>query len=299
MKKLLTGASLLALSLAAQAQEACKFQAERLAEGAMDAVNHVIVRAGGGELHIEGEVGRRSVLATGIACAPREKQLERLQLRISREGDSLVVATEIPEGFNPLNWWRADGVIHLTVKVPAGISIDVEDSSGSARVSKVGSARITDSSGDLYIENIKGSVTVGDGSGQIFVHDIQGPLRLADGSGEISITQIMGDIIIANNASGGIKIEDVRGSVTIGDDGAGDISVERVSGSVKIEEDGAGDILVSSVKNDVSILRDSSGEIEVAAIDGDFTLEDAGSGGVRHQGVGGSIRLAGEPDSNP
>jgi DUF4097 and DUF4098 domain-containing protein YvlB len=299
MKKLLMSVSLLPLSLAAQAREACEHTAERVAEGAMDAVSHVIVRAGGGELQIEGEAGRRSVSATGIACAPREKQLDHLQVRISREGDSLVVATEIPEGFNPLNWFRADGVIDLTVKVPAGISIDVEDSSGSAMISKVGSARITDSSGDLHIENIKGSVTVGDGSGQVFIHDIQGPLRLADGAGDISITEIMGDIIITNNASGAIKIEDVQGSVTIGDDGAGDITVERVSGSVKIEEDGAGDILVSSVKNDVSILRDSSGEIEVAAIDGDFTLEEAGSGGVRHQGVGGNIRLAGVPVSNP
>ena len=299
MNRLLTGVCLVSLSLAVNAQEDCEYQAVRIVEGAMDAVNHVIVRAGGGELEIEGESGRRSVLATGIACAPREKQLEQLQVRISREGDSLVVATEIPEGFNPFNWFRTDGWIHLTVKVPAGISIDIEDSSGSATVSKVGSARITDSSGDLHIENIKGSVTIGDGAGQITVRDVQGSLRLADGSGDVSITEIMGDIIIANDGSGEIKIADVQGSVTIGDDGAGDITVERVSGSVKIEEDAAGDIFVSSIDNDVSILRDSSGEIEVAAIDGDFTVEDPGSGAVRHQGVGGSIRLAGEPESNP
>lgn len=297
MNRLLTGVSLLSVSLAINAQEPCAYEAERIVEGAMDAINHVIVRAGGGELVIEGESGRRSVLATGIACAPREKQLEQLQVRISREGDSLVVATEIPEGFNPLNWFRSDGWLHLTVKVPAGIAIDVEDSSGSAKISRVGSARITDSSGDLHIENIKGSVTIGDGSGQITVRDIQGPLRLADGSGDVAIAEITGDIIVANDGSGEIKIADVQGSVTIGDDGAGDITIERVSGSVKIEEDAAGDIFVSSIKNDVSILRDRSGEIEVAAVDGDFTVEDPGSGAVRHQGVGGSIRLAGEPES--
>ena len=127
MNRLLTGASLLSLSLAVSAQENCEYQAERIVEGAMDAINHVIIRAGGGELEIEGEPGRRSVLATGIACAPREKQLDQLQVRISREGDSLVVATEIPEGFNPLNWFRSDGWIHLTVKVPAGISLQPQD----------------------------------------------------------------------------------------------------------------------------------------------------------------------------
>lgn len=298
MKRLLTSLALAALPLGVQAQQDCEYQADRMVEAAMDGIDHVIVRAGGGDLQIEGELGRRGVLATGLACAPRERQLDQLQIRTSREGDSLVVATEIPEGFNPLNWFRADGWIHLTVKVPAGVSIDVEDSSGSARISKVGSARITDSSGDLHIENVRGGVTVGDGSGNIVIRGLHGPLRLANGSGDVSIAEMSGDIIIANDGSGEITIEDVQGNVTIGEDGAGDIRVQRVSGSVKIEEDGAGDIFVSEIKNDVSILRDTSGEIEVAAIDGDFAVEDAGSGGVRHQGIGGSIRLAGEPELN-
>jgi hypothetical protein len=292
MNKLAMFASL-ALPLAASAADDCRFEATRTADASTDGIKRIIVRAGAGELNITGEVGRRALNAVGEACASRENQLERLQLRLSREGDTLVLLTEIPEvAFNPSQWFGGAERIDLVVKVPAGIAVDIEDSSGEARIVNLGAARITDSSGDLQIESIKGDLTVDDASGSVTIRNVQGPIRIADGSGEMSIAEVMGEVTVTNDGSGSIAIADVQGNVTIGSDGSGEIRIERVSGSVKVENDGSGEIFVGTVKHDVSIDHDGSGEIVVENVDGDFIVGEGGSGGIRHDKVGGNVRVA-------
>lgn len=296
--RLIAVLSLFAVSAGAFAED-CEVRAERSVEGAIDGVKHLIVRAGAGELSVEGVPGRRNVTANGIACGRNEKQVERLQLRISREGDALVLTTEIPEGFNPFNWFGDDGWIDLTVSVPAGMAVDIEDSSGSARISKVGSTRITDSSGELDIEHVRGDLIVGDGSGEITIRNVQGMVRLADASGDVSIVEVTGDVIVTNDGSGEIQISDVRGSVTIGEDASGSIRIERVGGSVKIEQDASGDVYVANVKHDFTVLQDSSGDIEAIDIGGDFIVERPGSGAVKHERIGGEVRLPASKSDGP
>lgn len=289
--RLLLAFSLLALSFGAPAQS-CEVRADRSVEGSVDGVKRLIVRAGAGELVVEGIAGRRSVSASGVACGRNDRQVERLQLRIGREGDALILTTQIPEGgFNPFNWFAGDGWIDLTVNVPAGMPIDIEDSSGSADISKVGSTRITDSSGELNIDTIRGDLIVGDGSGDIVIRNVHGMVRLADASGEVAIAEVTGDVIVTNDGSGDIQISDVRGSVTIGDDASGSIRIERVGGSVKIENDASGDIYVAQVKNDFTVLSDSSGDIEATDIEGNFTVGTPGSGSIKHERIGGEVRL--------
>ncbi len=290
MRSLLT-LLLFALSSAVLADD-CEVRAERLAEASIDGIKHLIVRAAAGELTVEGIAGLRNVSAIGVACGRNERQVERLQLRMSREGDALILTTEIPEGFNPFNWFGDDGWIDLTVSVPAGMAIDIEDSSGSAKIAKVGSTRITDSSGELDIENVRGDLIVGDGSGEIAIRNVQGMVRLADASGDVSIVDVTGDVIVTNDGSGEIHISDVRGSVTIGADASGSMRIERVGGSVKIEQDASGDIYVAHVKHDFTVLNDSSGDIEATDIGGDFIVAESGSGEVRHERIGGEVRLA-------
>lgn len=287
----LLAVSLLALSSAAPAQS-CDVRADRSVEGSVDGVQRLIVRAGAGELVIEGVPGRRSVFASGVACGRNDRQVERLQLRIGREGDALILTTEIPEGgFNPFNWFGGDGWIDLTVHVPAGMAIDIEDSSGSAKISKTGATRITDSSGELDIDTIRGDLIVGDGSGDIAVRNVQGMVRLADASGEVFIAEVTGDVIVTNDGSGEIHIRDVRGSVTIGADASGSVRIERVGGSVRVENDASGDVYVAHVKHDFTVLSDSSGDIEASDIEGHFIVEEPGSGSIKHQRIGGEVRL--------
>jgi DUF4097 and DUF4098 domain-containing protein YvlB len=294
-KAALVSAALLWTGLAA-ADDDCAFTAERTAELSTDGIERLEIRAGAGELQVEGESGLRSVHATGQACARSEAQLERVQIQLEREGDTLVLHAlpEDDESFNPRNWFGGARKLDLTVKVPAALEVDIEDSSGSTRVANVAGAQITDGSGDLEIENLRGGLKLVDGSGEITIRGVQGSVRIEDGSGDFSLTKVVGDVIVAADGSGAMEIIDVQGNVTVGNDGSGDIRIELVSGSVRIEDDGSGGIDVRLVQHDVIIDDDGSGAIVVDNIQGDFIVGNSGSGGVEHENVRGRVRVASE-----
>lgn len=293
MNKLaLVSAAVLCASVAV-ADDDCAFSAERTAEYSVDGIERVDIRAGAGELRVEGESGLRSVHAVGRACARRESQLADVQIRLERKGNTLILETlpKDDEGFNPRRWFGSAPKLDLTVRLPAGLAVDIEDSSGKAYVANVGTAQIKDGSGDLEIENVRGALKLSDGSGEVTIRGVQGSLRIENGSGDLSVTKVVGDVIVVNDGSGGIRITDVQGNVTIGNDASGEIQIEDVSGSVRIEEDGSGGIEIRRVQHDVIIDRDGSGSILVADVQGDLTVGNAGSGAVDYTNVRGRVRV--------
>ena len=284
--------------VAVRADDACRYRADRAAEASTDGIRRVVVEVGAGSLDIRGEQGRQRMQASGKACASDEQQLERLQIRVERNGNTLVIST-VPASsiLDPSSWFDggADGRLDISIKVPAGIALDVEDGSGDAHISNVGALEVTDGSGSLRIEDINGSLELFDGSDDVAIARVRGPLRLKDGSGEVEIKQITGDVKIINDGSGGLAILDVQGGVTIVNDGSEDIRIERISGRVKIGNDGSGDIYVSRVKRDVVVDHDGGGAIVVQDIDGNLSIGEDGSGGIRHERIGGRISL---PDND-
>ncbi len=283
------------LSPAARAENACRYRADRAAEISADGIRKVVVRAGAGSLEIRGEPGRKRIQASGEACAADKEHLEQRQIYTKRSFSTLVISTSPISSFlDPSSWFTSDtgeGHLNLSIKVPAGIDIDVEDGSGDAHISNVGDLDITDGSGSLHIEDIDGSLELVDGSGDLTIARVRGSLSLKDGTGDVEIEQVSGDVEIANDGSGGIAIRDVQGDVTIGNDGSDDIRIERVGGSVEIGNDGSGEIYISRVKHDVAVKHDGSGAIVVEDVDGDLTIGEDGSGGIRHSRIGGSIKV--------
>lgn len=277
----------------AVADDDCRYSAERTADASTDGIKRIVIHTGAGALKIEGEAGARALHAVGLACTSREAELEELQVRLDRDGDTLRLTAETPDlTFSLRNWFGGiDRRIDLTVRLPSGIALDVDDGSGETHIVDVGPISMADGSGSLRMTRIKGALDVRDGSGEIDIREVEGSVRLSDGSGVVSIADVTGDIVIENDGSGGIEIDDVQGNVTIGNDGSGGIRIERVSGSVRIEEDGSGGIFVAAVKHDVSIEHDGSGDIEVENAGGDLVLGESGSGGIRHDEIGGSVRL--------
>jgi hypothetical protein len=261
------------LPTAARADNECRYRADRAAEASTDGIKQVVVQAGAGSLEIQGEPGRQRMQARGEACASDKDQLEHLQILVRRDGDTLVVSSLTSDTtLDPRSWFGGHARIDVSIKVPAGIALNVEDASGETRIANVGALKLTDGSGSLRIEDINGSLELDDGSGEITIARVQGPLSIKDGSGEIDIRQITGEVTILN-------------------DGSGEIRIERVSGSVNIENDGSGAIHVSRVTRDVTVDRDGSGEIVVQDIEGKLSVGKDGSGGIRHKRIGGSISL--------
>lgn len=117
---------------------------------------------------------------------------------------------EIPEGMDAE---VTDGSGELEV---SGVgTLRLTDGSGSARIESIGGdVDVTDGSGDLTIRGVAGIVSVSDGSGDVRLDDVGGA-RLTDGSGSIYADVVRGDLIVRDDGSGSIEYARVTGRVDI------------------------------------------------------------------------------------
>jgi hypothetical protein len=228
----------------------CSWETTREASVSAEGIRTLTIAAGSGELRVEGEPGVSEITIVGLVCASREEDLGALRVSVADLGsDGLEIVTHYPED----EGWTGRGRtarIDLTVRMPLGMAVEIEDSSGEMTVSGTGSLRI------------------GDSSGSIRVARVQGDLRIDDSSGDVEIADVAGDVDI-DDSSGGLEVRDVRGVVSL--------------------RDGSGAIDVSDVGRDVFIESDGSGGINVREVGGDFVVERDGSGGIRHSGVRGTV----------
>jgi hypothetical protein len=264
-----------ALTSTARANE-CEHSAER--KGQMDAAGakRIEIKARAGNLRVTGEKGG-GVVASGMACASSEKILDGIQLQVRRDGDGLLVEVVMPDretmdsaggGLFGSNYASLD----LTVRVPDDVAMVITDSSGDAEITRVASADVTDSSGDLRIRDVPGNLRVRDSSGEITLRNIGGNLELQDSSGDV-------------------RVSDVSGSVEVTVDSSGDLDIERVKRDVVIEQDSSGTIMIADVDGSVRIDHDGSGDIDVRRVKGKFTVGSKGSGDVREADIGGGVDI--------
>ena len=159
------------------------------------------------------------------------------------------------------NYW-----INLTIKVPMGLKLDIDDGSGNMYVENMANdVKIDDGSGSMTILDITGNVYIEDGSGEIEAENIRGELEIDDGSGEIDLEQIYGELTI-DDGSGEINAKGVEGDVDI-DDGSGDMVLRNITGSVVVD-DGSDDIRINGVTEDVRIISSGSGGTRITNVDG-------------------------------
>ena len=129
--------------------------------------------------------------------------------------------------FNNTNY-----VINLTVKVPQGINLKIDDGSGFMTVDDIGGdVWIDDGSGDLELRSIGGDISIDDGSGSIEASGCGGTVEVDDGSGTIRIRDCEGDIIV-HDGSGSIYISGIEKDVHIKSDGSGSVNISDVRGEV-------------------------------------------------------------------
>ncbi len=86
--------------------------------------------------------------------------------------------------------------IGLEVQLPEGMSLNVDDGSGSISVIDAG-----------------GDVSIIDGSGSITVRGVRGSVTIDDGSGGFDVADVDGDVLILEAGSGSVKIREVKGKV--------------------------------------------------------------------------------------
>lgn len=250
---MVTWLPLLALLSAAPAPAVqCEFTAERTATLPVNGVELVRIGARAGNLRVEGRPGLREVRARGTACAWSRQALEATRIRVERTGDQGSLIVEVPE----MGGDDGYAMLSLVIEVPEGLALEVMDSSGDIEMERVGALKLTDSSGNIWVRDVRGSLDIEDSSGNVDIDEVSGDVRLSDSSG--------------------------------------DLTVRTVEGSVLVEEDSSGNIDISQVRGNASVRLDSSGDIRVATIRGDFTVDRDASGSIRYRDVDGRVRLPAE-----
>ena len=244
--RLIAIVTLLALPLPALAWDMdCKFTAERRGSIDTSGAERVEILARAGDLAVRPATGS-TVSAEGRACASSQAFLDQTQLHVRRTGNVIQVYVQVPDEMKGIGIFYAS--LDLQVQVPAGLPVQVTDSSGDMTLDGVRVVRVQDSSGDILARRTAADLEIEDSSGDIRVEDAAGAVRVSDSSGDIVI----------------------RGarSVTIPRDSSGDIVIERVAGNVSIEQDSSGDISVSGVGGNVELLADGSGQVRVTNVKG-------------------------------
>ena len=227
----------------------CRHSAERELRVDTAGASRIEIAARAGDLEVRAGTADQ-VLARGRACASTDEFLQQTQIRAVREGGTLKVFVQVPEEMKGIGLFYAR--LDLEVDVPAGVPVEVTDSSGDATITGVRLTKLTDSSGDATLRGIVGDVEVGDSSGDLRIENVKGKVTLTDSSGDIFIRGAQ-DVVVRSDSSG-------------------DIDVARVAGSVRIENDSSGDIVVADVGRDVAVLADTSGAVRVSGVKGTVSV---------------------------
>lgn len=179
-------------------QSDCQEFAERSAVQPARGVTRVVIIGRAGFLHVEGRAGVNEIRATGRACAPIEEFLVGILLKSSRSGSTVTIEAICPR--KDSSRFASETKLDFTVTLPAGIDVDVADTSGDLKISNVGNARVADTTGDIAINDVRGNVVI-----------------VEDGSGSVAVSDIRGDFTIRSKSSGSVTYERVSGHVSIPD----------------------------------------------------------------------------------
>jgi hypothetical protein len=207
------------------------FQEVRELSLAARGVDTVSIESGAGSLDVIGVPGADDITVTAtIELSGRNDDRAREVI----ESD-MVLSLQKDSDRAELRAWFDDGwgvghssQIHLEVRMPEGLHLEIDDGSGS-----------------VDIGNVRGDIMLEDGSGSLDMHDVGGNVEIEDGSGSISVSGVGGDLAI-NDGSGSITVRDVSGSVTV-DDGSGNIDVRNVEEDLVIVDDGSGGLDFSQI----------------------------------------------------
>jgi DUF4097 and DUF4098 domain-containing protein YvlB len=207
------------------------YQEVRALSLAARGVDTVSIQSGAGSLDVIGVPGAGDITVTAtieISGQSDERAREVIAtdmvLSLLKDSDRAELKAWIDDGWGT----GQSSHIHLEVRMPEGLHLEVDDGSGS-----------------IDIGNVRGDIMLEDGSGSLDMRDVGGNVEIEDGSGSISVSGVGGDLAI-NDGSGSITVRDVRGSVTV-DDGSGSIDVRNVEEDLVIVDDGSGGLDFSQI----------------------------------------------------
>lgn len=199
-------------------------------------ITELDIDAGAGALVVTGDASLERIVVRATIRIPDEdaedarKFIDKsLQLSLEQNGTSARLVAGFDYG--GWSWFKDSPSVDLNVKIPHGLALRVDDSSGSIKILQSHSdVFVEDGSGSLRIEDAK-SVVVDDGSGSVRIRNVEGDVKIDDGSGSITVEHVGGSVRI-DDGSGSIRVDDVERDLIVINDGSGGLNATNVRGDV-------------------------------------------------------------------
>jgi len=231
-------------------------------------------------------------------------------LTVRQENDQLIVSGNEIDSVNVWDWHKwfdfshvndddgRTGKLFITVTVPKGADVRIED--------LVGNARVGDTYGPLRLETTAGDSTVGRtatarismaGSGKTDVADVAGELRLEiAGSGRI-VAHNAGSVRADVAGSGDAFVGAVANGIGVDIAGSGDFTAQKVNGPVKIDIAGSGNVKIADgYANPLRVDIIGAGDLYFGGLAVDPRISAMGSGNVHIKAYKGKLSNDGMAD---
>lgn len=128
------------------------------------------------------------------------------------------------------------------------------------------------------------------------IETVNGDIKVSDLTGRLDIETVNGDIK-GHNLAGNIKLETVNGSIQDLDSNADKVKYDSVNGDIEANTK-ARELRVETVNGDMELELETVDELNLSTVNGSIEaqLNLLPKGDVRASSVGGSIKLAFQPD---
>jgi DUF4097 and DUF4098 domain-containing protein YvlB len=201
---------------------------------------------------------------------------------IEQLGDRIVLRT-------PGGWGSRWDSFDVSVRVPAGVDLEVRAASADVRVEvDLGSLGASLASGGLKAQKIGGNAAVETASGDVELGEVGGQLAVSTASGDVRVGEGRGHTAV-NTASGEARLGSVLGA----------LAVSTQSGDLEIEHYAGDDLECNSTSGDVRVglppVR--ALDVDLNTISGDIRSdfspegEDGATARLRVKTVSGDIAL--------
>lgn len=185
-----------------------------------------------GDIEIQGsEEGKIKILFQKIIWRKNEDQAkevsDNLKMIIDKNESQLTISTNRDE------FKRRNFKTNFRIIVPAGMEIEVKNSYGSVRASKVGKAKIINRHGKVTASDIKGNLTIQNSYQDVEAENVEADCQVESKHSTLFLNNIEGKTDIEHRY-GKINLEDISRQVTI-EGSHSEVFGQNVTGGIDVE----------------------------------------------------------------
>ncbi|WP_121822650.1 DUF4097 family beta strand repeat-containing protein [Halostella salina] len=252
---------------------------------AVDGVSSLVVDGDAGDVTVTAE-SRDDVRVEATKRAAGEEGLDRVDVQVGREGDTVSVTTDREEEENGLFQLSPSPLANVAVAVPEGFRVaEVIADTGDVTVERAtGPLRVETDTGDIEAVSVEGDLTTLSDTGDQRIDGVAGRLSATADTGDVTATGAsrLGDVetdtgdieVSATRVGGNASVSADTGDVSLSfaeplDAGVvvstetGDIVVETLGDIGRIETESTFEATVAEGTNSLSVSTDT-GDVEIA-----------------------------------